>query len=546
LCLAAAALLFLTVTPPCQADDAKEHIQKGDAFLANHDSAKAIAEFRAAIGVAPDSVEAHRKFMRATQNSYLEASDFSKAANFEDLRRRMDGAYATADEKLREIYEQWAQQHPDKAIYQWALGTLWRGDSEKSQQYFQKALALDPKFAPAADSLGGIAEMCGDEATAGRYFSQAAADDPADIEARFRYVETFENTDLQRYRQLTEEFVHRFPNYERTSQALVYLADRLEGEEEKIHVLEELRALVPQSKLHGYGMDELFGAYARTNPEKALALAQDLAKQLTEPYNVKRMPAEVAYAKSLVTIRSLIDNQKYLEAQNEASKTVDPKDLDPVPLKLLKAEAQERSGDPGAAYRGLVAVAAKNPDSLVKSAVVKYGAEIHKSADQAEADIWQARERDAQPVKDFELKNYATGKNVKLSDYQGKVVLLNFFFPTCHTCRGEFPFLQKLHAEYAPDKFVILAVNIEPTEDTAVLPLFKNLRVDFIPLKSPTGGWAEVTFDIHAAPVNMLIDQGGRLVFKPELGSSYAQKDLEHSISELVALDPTPKRDGAW
>ena len=55
-------------------------------------------------------------------------------------------------------------------------------------------------------------------------------------------------------------------------------------------------------------------------------------------------------------------------------------------------------------------------------------------------------------MKDFELTNYDTGKPVKLSDYRGKVVLVNFFFPTCHTCRGEFPFLQKIHEEYGPEK----------------------------------------------------------------------------------------------
>ena len=162
---------------------------------------------------------------------------------------------------------------------------------------------------------------------------------------------------------------------------------------------------------------------------------------------------------------------------------------------------------------------------------------LHKTpeVDQG-ANTWQAREHNAQPMKDFALTDYDTGKTVKLSDYRGKVVLVNFFFPTCHTCRGEFPFLQKIHEEYASDKFVLLAVNIETTEDEAVLPLFKNLKVDFIPLKSPIAGWADTTFDVHAAPVNMLVDKEGRLVLKPELDSTYQQKLLERAIPELFTM----------
>ena len=123
-CLAAAAVVLLALVAPCYGDDAAQHIQQGDSFLKNHNTAKAIAEFRAAIDSNPDSVEAHKKYIRATQDSYLEASGFSKAADFEELRKRMDGAYAAADAKLRVTYETWAQQHPDKAVYQWALGTL--------------------------------------------------------------------------------------------------------------------------------------------------------------------------------------------------------------------------------------------------------------------------------------------------------------------------------------------------------------------------------------------------------------------------------------
>ena len=71
----------------------------------------------------------------------------------------------------------------------------------------------------------------------------------------------------------------------------MFLSDRLENESDKIPVLEELRSLVPMSKLHGYGMDKLFDAYARTDPSKALSLVKDLAKEPPDPYFSKKLPA---------------------------------------------------------------------------------------------------------------------------------------------------------------------------------------------------------------------------------------------------------------
>lgn len=531
-----AAILCCAIASSCWADDAKQHMEKGKAFLKTRETMKAIAEFRAAIELDPDLVEAHTQFIWATKNSYLVETGFEKANNFEERRKLMDGAFAKADQQLRTTYEAWATEDPDKAVYQWALGTLAREDVEKSAAYQKKALELDPKFAPAAEQLGNIAEMCGDETASGKYYSQAIASDPANVRYQFRYVQTFENTDLERYRTLTEEFVRRNPKSEDVDQALAFLADRLENESDKIQVLEELRSLVPMDKLHGYGMDKLFDAYARTQPGKALELMQTLAKEPPDTYFSKKLPAWTSYAQTLVDIRSEIDANDYAKALDQVSKAKVPDGLNSIPLDLLKAEAQARSGNPTDAYKTLIEVDAESPDRLLQTALLKYASQINKTPEQTETDIWQAREHNAQPMKDFELTNYDTGKPVKLSDYRGKVVLVNFFFPTCHTCRGEFPFLQKIHEEYGPEKFVLLAVNIETTEDDAVLPLFKNLKVNFIPLKSPVAGWADTAFDVQAAPVNMLVDKEGRLVLKPELDSSYQQRLLEKSIAELLTM----------
>ncbi|WP_419887390.1 redoxin domain-containing protein [Neobacillus niacini] len=64
---------------------------------------------------------------------------------------------------------------------------------------------------------------------------------------------------------------------------------------------------------------------------------------------------------------------------------------------------------------------------------------------------------------DFELKALA-GDTVKLSDFKGKKVMLNFWATWCPPCKAEMPAMEEFHKE-AGDDVVILAVNIDPHLD---------------------------------------------------------------------------------
>jgi thiol-disulfide isomerase/thioredoxin len=68
-----------------------------------------------------------------------------------------------------------------------------------------------------------------------------------------------------------------------------------------------------------------------------------------------------------------------------------------------------------------------------------------------------AAPRERRPAPDFLLADY-DGKAVKLSDFRGKTVMLNFWASWCTTCEAEMPDMDRLAAEN-PDDFVVLGVN---------------------------------------------------------------------------------------
>ena len=64
------------------------------------------------------------------------------------------------------------------------------------------------------------------------------------------------------------------------------------------------------------------------------------------------------------------------------------------------------------------------------------------------------------PAPDFELKSLE-GKTVRLSDYHGKAVLLNFWATYCGPCKVEMPWLVELQKQYGPEGLQIVGVAMD-------------------------------------------------------------------------------------
>ncbi len=105
---------------------------------------------------------------------------------------------------------------------------------------------------------------------------------------------------------------------------------------------------------------------------------------------------------------------------------------------------------------------------------------------------------------DFELKNLS-GEPVKLSNYNGKKVMLNFWATWCPPCKAEMPDMQKLHEE-ARDDLVILAVNIDPENDVAGFA--KQMGISF-PILIDKDYVVNKTYQIISIPTSYFIDENG-------------------------------------
>ena len=103
------------------------------------------------------------------------------------------------------------------------------------------------------------------------------------------------------------------------------------------------------------------------------------------------------------------------------------------------------------------------------------------------------------------------GKMVSLTDYKGKVVLLNIWATWCLPCVEEMPSMEKLHQELKDEGFEILAVSIDESGAEAVLPFMKNHKLSF-PALTDTEGAMKNLYQTTGVPESFIIDKDGIIV----------------------------------
>jgi peroxiredoxin len=111
-----------------------------------------------------------------------------------------------------------------------------------------------------------------------------------------------------------------------------------------------------------------------------------------------------------------------------------------------------------------------------------------------------------QVAPDFVLRS-ATGENLRLSEYRGDVVLINFWATWCGPCRQEMPLLDDLYGRYQRVGFNLLGVNIDEDSRRA-MQMVQELGVNF-PVLFDENKEVSKLYEVEAMPVTILVDREG-------------------------------------
>jgi len=136
-----------------------------------------------------------------------------------------------------------------------------------------------------------------------------------------------------------------------------------------------------------------------------------------------------------------------------------------------------------------------------------------------------------QAAPDFTLTD-STGKEVSLSDFLGKVVILEFWRSTCPHCRDSMPHLQDLLERYKDDGLVVVLVALDWNMATAQGYLDDNGYTGFINLwDDPARGKDRISnlYDVWTVPHTLLIDRQGVIQY-----TGYPTRILDVDIVPLL------------
>lgn len=134
----------------------------------------------------------------------------------------------------------------------------------------------------------------------------------------------------------------------------------------------------------------------------------------------------------------------------------------------------------------------------------------------------------------FDLQNIDE-ENKKLSEYRGKVVLLNFWATWCPPCIREMPSMERLHQQVDAANFNVIAVNqMESMDD--VFAFTGQLEVDpTFEILFDTSSKVSQQYAVRGLPTTYLIDKKGNIRYRAVGGREFDHPEVVKIINQLMA-----------
>jgi len=130
---------------------------------------------------------------------------------------------------------------------------------------------------------------------------------------------------------------------------------------------------------------------------------------------------------------------------------------------------------------------------------------------------------------DFASKD-VNGKPVKLSDFKGKYVLVDFWASWCVPCRRENPNVVKAYQKYKDKNFTIISISLDKSKDAWLKAIeTDNLTWTNVCDFNEFGGDAAIKYNVKAIPTNFLIDPQGKII-----GKGLRDAQLEEALAKFI------------
>ena len=127
---------------------------------------------------------------------------------------------------------------------------------------------------------------------------------------------------------------------------------------------------------------------------------------------------------------------------------------------------------------------------------------------------------------------------MKLSDYRGKAVLLNFWATWCPPCKIEMPWFVDMQKQYGKDGLVVLGVAMDDSESAKIAQFANEMGVNY-PVLLGTDQVSDDYGNVQFLPTTFYIDRNGVIVQK--VAGLLGRKDIEDDVRKALSSNSQPR-----
>ena len=142
--------------------------------------------------------------------------------------------------------------------------------------------------------------------------------------------------------------------------------------------------------------------------------------------------------------------------------------------------------------------------------------------------------KDRPEVVSGEFKD-ADGKTIDMSNWKGRVALVNLWATWCGPCRAEMPHLAKLQALYGSDQFEVVALSVDLKGAEASAAFLKEIKADNLALYVDQTTRAMKKLGAIGLPATILVDRNGREIGRLIGPADWAGDDAKRLIEAAIA-----------
>jgi len=141
------------------------------------------------------------------------------------------------------------------------------------------------------------------------------------------------------------------------------------------------------------------------------------------------------------------------------------------------------------------------------------------------------KKKSGKAAPEFSLKD-ASGQTVHLSDYRGKVVLLDFWATWCGPCKIEIPWFMEFESQFKDQGFAVLGVSMDEDGWSVIKPYVKDRKMNYRVLLGDDKVSASYG-GLDALPTTLLIDRDGDIASVHQ-GITMGKEEFKNAIVQLL------------